>query len=96
MNDEDRGDFERRGAKLFHFERSISIGNVLTAVVISVAGIGWGSGINQRLAVHDSELQALKDEQRREADDSRAVRSEILGDIQDLTHKIDRLLEKAK
>ena len=78
----------------FTFDKSISLGNVLTAIILGGSAVAWGSGINKQLAVHDAEISGVKEQQKQAAEDSKATRVEIRGDLQEINRKIDRVLER--
>lgn len=82
---------ERRG---WHIDKSISVSTIVAALVAGGSVFIWGSGVNQRLAVHDTEILSTREQLKTSADENSRARGEIRADLQEINRKIDRLIER--
>lgn len=86
-------DISNRG---FHLERSISVGHLITTVVIGVSALMYVTKMEARLDVHDSRLSAAEQRLDRERIQTDAAMAEIRATLRRLDDKMDRLLTKAE
>lgn len=92
---------ERRG---FHIDRTIGISDFLTAIPMIIAIVVFGLGIQARIETGEYRMRSMEEraaEDRRTAERQRAEdlarqereRSELLMRLQDVSTKVDKLLE---
>lgn len=78
----------------WHIDKSVSVSTMVAALVMGGSIFMWGSGVNQRMAVHDTEIASVREQAKAAAEENSRVRVEIRGDLLEINRKIDRLIER--
>jgi hypothetical protein len=78
----------------WRLDKSVSVGNIVTVMMMAGSAFFWGSNVEKRLAVHDETLQALKTAQEHIEANAITTRVEIRGDLLEINRKLDRVIER--
>jgi len=78
----------------WHLKKEIQIGHIVTSIIILVSMLGYVWSIEKRITIIETQVVALHDadgEQRRQTTEAMQL---IRQDLQTLSNKIDRLIER--
>lgn len=79
----------------WHLKKEIQISHLITSVVVMVSVVVYVGAIERRLAVVESQLINQKERDTAQDVASQAAVNLVRADIQQLSTKMDRLLERA-
>ena len=84
-------DHERR---VWHLDKTISVGHLLSTVVIAISIFSWASAVDRRVEQNAQAIKYLSKEQTEGQNRLDALRSEIKTDLRAINAKLDRLIER--
>ena len=73
----------------FHIEKSISVGHIITTIVLLVGGIQYLSDFDKRIAPAEQDIEFL---QQQRAEDARRIEKRL----DSIDKKLDRILQERK
>lgn len=82
---------ERRG---WHLDKTISAGNVLTAIPLLVGVVIWASGMEHRIAEVAARIVQIEEQRKEDMKRQDEYRREMKSDMRTTGDKLDRLLER--
>jgi len=86
-------DNERRA---WHLDKTISVGHLLSTVVIAISVFSWASAVDRRVEQNAQAIKYLSKEQTEGQNRLDALRSEIKTDLRSINAKLDRLIERQR
>jgi len=80
--------------KNWHLDKTISVGHLLSTVVIAISLFSWASAVDRRVEQNAQAIKYLTKEQIEGQFRLDALRSEIKTDLRAINAKLDRLIER--
>ncbi|WP_233252281.1 hypothetical protein [Saccharospirillum sp. MSK14-1] len=77
----------------WHVDKSVSVGHILTTLLIAVSAFSWGSAVDQRVASNAQAIQYLSESINDTNSRFDTYRSDIRQDLRDINAKLDRIIE---
>lgn len=84
---------DRRG---FHFDKTISIGHIISTLTFIIWGITWATSMDKRVEANTLQIQYVSEAQKEDATRIELLRTEIKQDLTQINNKLDRLIESKR
>lgn len=78
----------------WHLDKTISVGHLLSTIVIVVSVFSWASAFERRVEQNAQAIEYLSEQQKENKRRVEYVREEIRTDLRGINAKLDRLIEK--
>ena len=78
----------------WHLDKTISVGHLLSTIVIAVSVFSWASAVDTRVEHNAQAIIYLTKQQQENKQRIESVRGEIRTDLRVINDKLDRLIEK--
>ena len=78
----------------WHLDKTISVGHLLSTIVIAVSVFSWASAVGSRVEQNAQAVIYLTKQQQENKQRIESVRGEIRTDLRVINDKLDRLIEK--
>ena len=77
----------------WHLDKTISVGHLVSTVVIAVSVFSWAMTLDKRVEQNSLSITHIKEQQIAEQKRIDQLRTEIKQDLRDINQKLDRLIE---
>lgn len=81
-------------SRQWHLDKTISVGHLLSTLVIAVSVFSWASALDRRVEKNAQSIMYLTQQQVENKQSVENLRSEIRQDLRGINNKLDRLTEK--
>jgi len=83
-----------RDSNGWHLDKKVSLGHLVSTMILAVAAITWAMGIDKRIEQNAIATQYMGVQQTDNKKKVEDLRKEIKSDLRAISDKLDRLIEK--